>query len=239
MLEDSSEVMIGPSRRRNAFRLGIVLLALSALVSVVARAFEPQQPNELMIAASVATGPGLWKLVVGRGTPFPGGTRTRRTLDSRLLNEKLDSGHGARWTGAVRPGMPIRETTNPEPGWVAIVSLASGIGAFATSLPFWLLVQLFVAGGMRGGLLSTFLPSEGVMEFLLSEGVLGFLMWAASILGLSALVFGGVATGTHKRSTSGHRMGRVGMILGGVGAGSTWLILALFMLFMFAEIFGG
>ena len=74
MLEDSSEVMIGPSRRRNAFRLGIVLLALSALVSVVARA----------------------KLVVGRGTPFPGGTRTRRTLDSRLLNEKLDSGHPER-----------------------------------------------------------------------------------------------------------------------------------------------
>jgi hypothetical protein len=27
VLEDSSEVMIGPVRRRNAFRLGIVLLA--------------------------------------------------------------------------------------------------------------------------------------------------------------------------------------------------------------------
>jgi len=146
---------------------------------------------------------------------------------------------GARWTGAVRPGMPNRETTNPEPGWVAKVSLASGIGAFATSLPFWLLLQLFVAGGMRGGFLSRFLPSEGVMEFLVSEGVMEFLFGATSILGLSALVFGGVATGTHKRSTSGHRMGRLGMILGGVGAGSTWLILALFMLLMFAEIFGG
>ena len=146
---------------------------------------------------------------------------------------------GARWTGAMRPGMPDRETTNPEPGWVAVVSLASGIGAFATSLPFWLLLQLFVAGVMRGGFLSKFLPSEGFMEFLLSEGVMEFLFGATSILGLSALVFGGVATGTHKRSTSGHRMGRLGMILGGVGAGSTLLILGLFMLLMFAEIFGG
>jgi hypothetical protein len=119
-----------------------------------------------------------------------------------------------------------------------MVSLASGIGAFATSLPFWLLLQLFVAGVMRGGFLSRFLPSESVLEFL-SEGVMGFLFGATSILGLSALVFGGVATGTHSRSTSGHRMGRLGMILGGVGAGSTLLILALFMLVMLAEIFGG
>jgi len=95
--EDSSELMIGPVRRRNALRLGIVLLALSALVSVVACALdEPQQPSELMIAASVATGPGLWKLLVGRVTPFAGGTRTGRTLNSPLLNEKLDSGHPER-----------------------------------------------------------------------------------------------------------------------------------------------
>jgi len=31
-----------------------------------------------------------------RGAPFAGATRTRRTLDSRLLNEKLDSGHPER-----------------------------------------------------------------------------------------------------------------------------------------------
>lgn len=146
---------------------------------------------------------------------------------------------GEQWTGEVRPGSPNRATTNAGPGWAAIVSLASGIGAFASSLPFWLVFQLFVAGGMRGGFLSSTSLSEGVIGVLLSETGIGFLLGVASILGLSALMFGGVATGSHQRPTSGHRIGRVGMILGGVGAGSTWLILALLMSFMIAEIFGG
>lgn len=143
---------------------------------------------------------------------------------------------GHRWTGAVRPGVPNGETENPKPGWAGIVSLASGIGAFATSLPFWLLLLVVVAVRMRGGFLSSTSLSEGVMGFLLSEGVIGFLLGATSILGLSALVFGGVATATRERFTSGHRMGRVGMILGGVGAGSTWYILAFFVASLFGLI---
>jgi hypothetical protein len=116
---------------------------------------------------------------------------------------------------------------------VAKVSLASGIGALATSLPFWLLFLFVVAVRMRGGFLSRTSLSEGVIGFLLSEGVMVLLLAATSILGLSALVFGWVTSGTCKRFTSGHRMGRVGMILGGVGAGSAWFILAFFVASLF------
>jgi len=86
--------MIGPVRRRKAFRFGIVLLALSALVSVVAPAFhQPQQLSELIV---VATGPCLPKLLVGRVTLFAGSTPTRQTLNSGLFNERLDSGRSER-----------------------------------------------------------------------------------------------------------------------------------------------
>lgn len=89
--------MIGPVRRRNGFRLGIVLLPLSALVSVVTLAFdEPQQLSVLIVASNVVTGPGLSKVLVGRVTPSVGSTRTRQTLNSGLLNEKLDSGRPER-----------------------------------------------------------------------------------------------------------------------------------------------
>lgn len=135
---------------------------------------------------------------------------------------------GHRWTGAVRPGVPNGETANPKPGLAGVVSLASGIGAFVTSLPFWLLLMFVVVVRMRGLFLSSTSLSEGVMGFLLSEGVMGFLLGATSILGLFALVFGWVA--------SGHRMGRVGMILGGVGAGSAWFVLAFFVASLFGLI---
>ena len=140
---------------------------------------------------------------------------------------------GHRWTGAVRPGVPNGATENSEPRWAGIVSLASGIGASAASLPFWLVLLVVVVARIRGRFFTSTSLSEGVMGFLLSEGVIAFLLGATSLLGLFALVFGWIAVGTRKRFTSGHRIGKVGMILGAVGAGSPWIILAFFVASLF------
>lgn len=84
------------------------LLGLSAGIWVVALAFdEPQQFGELIGAASVAAGPGLWKLVVGQGIPFTGSTRTRQTFEMGLLSEEIDSGQPA-GDGLVRGGTKIQ-----------------------------------------------------------------------------------------------------------------------------------
>lgn len=107
--------MIGPLRRRKAFRMGIVLLPPSAPVSVVALSFdEPQQFTELTVAANVVAGPGPSKVLVGQGTRFTGSTRTRQTLNSGVLNEKFDSGRPE------RDGLAQTEINDfLLPGWIS------------------------------------------------------------------------------------------------------------------------
>jgi hypothetical protein len=69
--------MIGPVRRRVAFWTGVVLLSWSALLwlTIVGIARDdPEDLSDLIIAASVMTGAGLWTLLVGRGAMFGGRT---------------------------------------------------------------------------------------------------------------------------------------------------------------------
>ena len=103
---------------------------------------------------------------------------------------------GRTWTGAVRPGAsPSEETRTSRPGCMAIVSLASGIGATVTSLPIWIISILSFAGGGQG------LCVLGSFPCPIPEGLIVLLLGAPLILGLSGVVSGEIVVWSQSRST--------------------------------------